>query len=847
MSILQHLSSGNSAPCLILPDRVMSYADVHAQTEKLLRRLGRARRLLALEACASPEFIFTYLAALRAGYPVALLPPGQADAWKDFHDVFQPEISFRTTPDGCETILHADRPAQALHSDLALMLATSGSEGKARWVRLSRTNLEANADSIVSYLGLSPADRVPLTLPFHYSYGLSILNTHLAAGGSLAFCGDSVIEPAFLATAAALGCTGLSGVPYTFELLERLGFRDRIWPELRYMTVAGGRLSPQLVRTYDKSLRARGARFFVMYGQTEATARMSFVPPEVVGGHADCIGIPIPGGTFRISGWSGRTVSETGRPGELLYSGPNVMMGYATRRQNLALGSEIRELATGDIATRTEDGLFRLEGRASRFSKVAGLRVGHESVEWALRARGITCAVTGTDQALTIHLEGTAGPEIAALAAEIAGIPARCIRLKTHAALPRLASGKIDYVSLRTVAAPEPAVAADSLVEDYRAAFYPKPVTPADSFESLEGDSLAYVQTSLAVENRLGFLPAAWEQIPIEQLEKLKPATDGPESGRTSRIESHVVLRAAAILLIVVHHATSLPIPGGAAALMLMVGYGFARFHGEQLFAGRTSAFLVPMLRNLLPYFMIVAGFAAAWQAVPWASVLLIGNLGFADPGSHTMLPYQFWFVEAYAQQCLLMAAAFSIPAVRRSISRHPFGAAMLFLLFAFSLRYGVPLVYDIGNRKIFFPTYVFWFTAMGWCAYFATDRHQRLALLLVAAILCPVAAYTGGNWQGAWVLYMLVLGVLAILLLIPYLRLPRIVIPGVMLISAASYHIYLFHRIVPEILNLDAAGSLGPIASITAGLLSGIAAMSLQRHIFSRLSRSPRWAAQGA
>ena len=838
MNILQHLAAANDAPCLIFPDRVLSYAALKAKVDARLSAIGPARALLAVEAVASEDFIVTYLAGLAGGHAMALLPRGDEAALRQLEAVFAPAIPWREDG-GWRMIRHGGWEQPRLHPDLAVMLATSGSEGKPRWVRLSHANLTANAGSIGEYLALSAKDRVAHTLPFHYCYGLSVLNSHLAAGASMAFCGESVVTPGFLDRAAEMGVTGLSGVPYSYELLERIGFRERIWPALRYMTVAGGKLSPDLVSLYDGALKSRAGQFFVMYGQTEATARMAYVPPEMLSRHPDCIGIPIPGGRFRLLDEKGRLITRAGEKGDLFYTGPNVMMGYATARVDLARGAGLAELATGDIASLTEDGLLRIEGRARRFSKIAGLRIGHEALEWALKDRGLTGAVAGPDEAITRHIEGAVGRDVQALAAEAAGIPARHIRLRSQAALPRLASGKIDYRALAATAAAEPPEeqAGETLLEEFRAAFYPKAVQAEDSFDSLEGDSLAYVQASLAVENRLGFLPEGWEEMPIARLERMVPASPSA-SGWLARIESHIVMRAAAILLIVVHHATLWPIPGGAAALLLMVGFGFARFRREQLFGGRTASFLLPMLRNLLPYFVVVAGYAVAWGTLPWASLLLAGNLGFADPGQKTMLPFQFWFVEAYAQLCLVMAAGFSLAPVRRAVRRHPFALAMGLVVFAFGLRYAVPFIYDIGGRKIFLLTSVLWLPALGWCAFFAESRRQKLALLALAGFLCPFAAYTGGNWQGAWIMYMMQIGVLAVLLGLPHIRLPRLLAPAVMLISASSYHIYLFHRTVPELRGLDQMGARGPVASMAVGLVCGVGAMALQRALFSRLGR---------
>lgn len=843
MNILAHLAAGNTAPALVFPGQVLSYAALSAQVDGLAQRIGARKRLVAIAAEHSADFVVSYLAALRAGHAVALLPPGDADAAASFARDFAPDISFARV-DGHWCMEQRAAPGRgSLHPDLAVMLATSGSEGRPRWVRLSHRNITANAASIVAYLGLAAEDRVALALPFHYSYGLSVLHSHLAAGASLAFCGASVMAEGFLDTAAALGCTGLSGVPYSFDLLERLSFRSRLWPALRTLTCAGGRLPPELVTRYAASMENHGGRFFVMYGQTEATARMAYLPPELAAENPDCIGIAIPGGNFRIA-------AAPGGEGELFYRGPNVMMGYAMTRADLSRGDAGEELATGDIAQMTAAGLVRLVGRARRFSKIAGLRIGHEAIEWTLKERGIACAVTGTDALLTVHCEPT-DEDVGRLAAEAAGLPQRYIAVRRHDSLPRLAAGKIDYARLApppVTAVPAPAAPkSQGLLQAYRATFYPRPVSAADSFESLEGDSLAYVQISLAVEAGLGRLPEGWEALPISALERLATTAPRPRFAWFADVESHLVLRTAAILLIVLHHATEWPIPGGAMTLMMLVGYGFARFHREALFAGRVSAILQPMLRNLLPYYVAVAGFAIAWGQVPWASVFLVGNFGIADPGRHTMLPFDYWFVEAYAQLCLVTALAFCFGPVRRAMRQHPFAIAFAAMLLAFGLRYGVPHLYDIGLRKIFLLTYVLWLPLLGWAAFFARSLGRKLVLLASLALICPFAAYFGGNWTGAWVMNLVQIPVMAMLLFLPAIRLPRLAVPAVMLVAASSYHIYLFHRVIPQMLGLDQMGPWGITASVTIGIITGIAAAALQRLVLTSLSRRAELATKEA
>ncbi|MCA3554819.1 AMP-binding protein [Aestuariivirga sp.] len=839
LNILAHLAADNDAPALVFPDHVLSYAGLSARVDALARRIEGQKKLVAIAAQPSTGFVVSYLACLKAGHAVALLPPGDGAAAAAFHRDFSPEISF--TPAGADWRMEetGTRPKGGIHPGLALMLATSGTEGNPRWVRLSGGNIAANAESIVTYLGLTSADRAAQTLPFHYSYGLSVLHSHLAAGASLAFCRGSVIADGFIGTAAELGCTGMAGVPYTFELLERIGFRQRLWPALRSMTCAGGRLSPELVTLYAEAMQAHGGRFFAMYGQTEATARMAYLPPGAATAHADCIGIAIPGGAFRID-------AARGEAGQLFYRGPNVMMGYATSRADLARGLELDELATGDLAVMTEAGFIRIMGRAKRISKIAGLRIGHEAIEWALQAKGIACAVTGNDGAITIHAEATA-LDVTRLAAGAAAIPQRFIRVERHDALPRLACGKIDYRALAAHAPPAAAAPSRGLLHDFRAALYPRPVGPRDSFESLEGDSLAYVQVALAIEARLGRLPEGWEAMPVARLDAMAARDAAPQRPWFGNIESHIALRAMAILLIVLHHASGWPIPGGAMVLMMLVGHGFARFHREALFEGRVSAILKPMLRNLLPYLVVAAGFALAWRKIPWASVFLAGNLGFADPAKGSMLPYQYWFVEAYAQLCLLTALLFCFGGVRRAVARRPFATAFAAMLLAFGLRYGVPLIHDVGARKIFLLSYVLWLPLLGWAACFATRTPQKLLLLAALAVICPTAAILGGNWTGAWVMNLLQIPVMAVLLFLPALRLPRVLLPGVMSVAAASYHIYLFHLVIPELLRMQDYGAWGIAATVTTGVLTGIAAATLQRLALAGLSRKTALAASEA
>ncbi|MHC2301390.1 AMP-binding protein [Rhizobium mongolense] len=297
--------------------RSLSYAELDGQTRRFANRLGQGqKRLVAIAAEASEHAIVAYLAALRAGHAVAMLPPCDERLWDDFLNAFQPDFIFRPA-NGRWRLIEEPRPgngSRAIHPDLALLLMTSGSSGAAKAVRLSYANLDANSRSIADYLELSSTDRAALVLPLHYSYGLSVLNSHLLAGGSVFFPGISVVDGDFARIIDESGCTNLSGVPYSYELLERSNFRSSESKALRVMTVAGGKLNADLIRLYRDHMRTNGGRFFVMYGQTEATARISFVPPESLSDKEERIGIAIPGAASRSSMTKERQLPSQIRP-----------------------------------------------------------------------------------------------------------------------------------------------------------------------------------------------------------------------------------------------------------------------------------------------------------------------------------------------------------------------------------------------------------------------------------------------------------------------------------------------------------------------------------------------------
>jgi acyl-CoA synthetase (AMP-forming)/AMP-acid ligase II len=274
-------------------------------------------------------------------------------------------------------------PAPRLRpEDPALVLYTSGSTGVPRGVVQTFGNVNANSRSIVQYLGLGPEDRAMVILPLYYCYGRSVLQTHLLAGGSIFLDPRFAFPRVVLETIASEGCTGFAGVPLTFEIVRRqVDVASIAFPRLRYLTQAGGAMAPETIAWVRQAFRP--ARLFVMYGQTEATARLSYLPPEDGERKNGSIGVAIPGVELRVVDDSGGELPR-GSVGHLVARGDNVTLGYLDEPEETAAILHDGWLWTGDLARRDDDGFFFHEGRSKEILKIGGHRVSPVSIEQAV-------------------------------------------------------------------------------------------------------------------------------------------------------------------------------------------------------------------------------------------------------------------------------------------------------------------------------------------------------------------------------------------------------------------------------------------------------------------------------
>lgn len=337
--------------------------------------------------------------------------------------------------------------------ELSLMLPTSGSTGSPKLVRLSRKNIFSNAKSISEYLRINENERPVTSLPMHYSYGLSVINSHLISGATILMTEYSVMQKEFWDFVKKEKATSISGVPYTYEMLRRLRVFDMELPFLKTFTQAGGKLNPTLVKEYIQKALETNKEFIVMYGQTEATARMSYLPFDKSLDKFSSIGIAIPDGEFLLINESGEEVTSPFVDGELVYKGPNVSLGYANCVEDLAKGDENNSiLYTGDIAQKDEDGFFYITGRMKRFVKIYGNRVNLDELEQLLKNLVLSCACVGVDDHVTIFTtEFDKQDDIKKLLNSKTGINSRAFSVRHIATIPKNSSGKIQYSELTSL------------------------------------------------------------------------------------------------------------------------------------------------------------------------------------------------------------------------------------------------------------------------------------------------------------------------------------------------------------------------------------------------------------
>jgi acyl-CoA synthetase (AMP-forming)/AMP-acid ligase II len=840
VSFARNLDSFGDRPALVTPAGTVSYRELAARVAALRARLAGERRLVLLRGSNTVGTIANYLAALSAGHAVLIAPADKPISWLTDAG-YDPDIVL--TDGAIERV--RERPRYPIHPDLALLLSTSGSTGSAKLVRLSRENLEANAESIASYLEITANDRAVTTLPMHYCYGLSVIHSYLLRGASLLLTDASVADHGFWDAVRTHHVTSFAGVPHTFELLDRIGFDRMDLPDLRYVTQAGGRMLPERVRSYAASGRRRGWRLFVMYGQTEATARMAYLPPDLAEEHSGCVGVAIPGGRLWVE-----PLPDSPDPwtGELVYAGPNVMMGYAEGPADLAQGRVVTELRTGDLARVNQAGLIEIVGRRSRFVKLFGLRIDLQQTEELLAAAGHVAACVGDDNALQIAVVGSAhaSETVRRLVAQRFGLPGHAIAVCAVSDLPRLESGKPDYVRVRQLfdrtpppadgSAPAPG-APSELPANLRSLFAQvldrADVTVDDTFVSLGGDSLSYVEMTIRLERALGTLPANWHVTPIRELNAL---TAPPRRwwSRIRRIETSVAIRAVAIIMILGGHVGAIPLEGSAYALFAVAGYNFGRFTlaaADRISRVRSLAATIARIVAIsLPVILTVSALIPEHYSI--TAFFDANHIEHSSDDNHQESEYWFIVMLVYVQLAVL--ALIAIPGMHRLERASRFALPMTLVTIALHVRYeNIPVFIHALRPELEVPfRELFWLFPFGWAIAQAKTVWQRVGL---TAILVTV------TW-GVMEVYRddaVVIAYVVVLIWLPWLPSTRLINRVAGAIAASTLSIYLLHwQIFPV---LQEHGLDHPVVLIVICLAAGVAYFQLAERMIALVTRALR------
>ncbi|MDP3914544.1 MAG: AMP-binding protein [Bacteroidota bacterium] len=382
----------------------ISYQEIYESSSQVARylhkRIGQGNCIMLISQNSS-FFIIAYLGILKSGnICIPLNPSIEQNNFSYIQNKTKCSLGFFSklvlkklsvpieiiSEDNLSIILkdneteHFELKVDFNENQIAEILFTSGSTAKPKGVMLTHKNIITNTNSIIQYLNLSENDIMLVVLPFFYCYGLSLLHTHIRAGGQLVLNNNFILLASTIGNIKKYNCTGFAGVPSHFQILLRKNnlFRSTKFPSLRYVTQAGGKLPNTFIKEFIDSFPS--ISFIVMYGQTEATARLSYLPPEKLSEKMGSLGKGIPGVQLRVVNSKGDNVLP-GEIGEIIAQGENVMLGYFGDKNETSVALRDGWLYTGDLAKIDEEGYIYLTSRKKEIIKVGGKRVSPKEIE----------------------------------------------------------------------------------------------------------------------------------------------------------------------------------------------------------------------------------------------------------------------------------------------------------------------------------------------------------------------------------------------------------------------------------------------------------------------------------
>ena len=812
-----------STPAIWTPEGTVTYGELVTLVRQQQSRLPDRRSLILLAVDNSLGSVVSYLACIASNLPTILLPQGD--------DNFLSEVALQYDPnlivDGpSRRVTHRSATEHKLHPELQVLLSTSGSTGSPKLVRLSEKNLTANATSIAQALNLSKEDRCIASLPMSYSYGLSVINSTIAAGGCILLIPGTATQSNFWNHARASNATTLSTTPYMWDLIESQGLNVLQVPSLSRITVAGGALLPSKVSEYAHLGRVTGWDLYVMYGQTEATARIAILPPDLAFDCPDAVGFPIEGGSVRLEHIAGHPLST----GELIYRGPNVMMGYATSAEDLSRGHDLRELATGDLATIDKSGCVRIVGRTSHFTKVRGHRIDLRHLEDTTKQSGVEVACIASAKHINVVTTSITPEAVLSTVCTNSGLPPDAFKLFLVEALPRSQNGKVSMKQIQQIVETEscsvltgdnPDSSIDAVFQRHLLLSH---VDPDRSFADYRGDSLNYISVSNALQRLIPNLPGHWPSMTVRELKALQDRQGPARRVRwMEMLETSILVRAVAIVLIVLNHTDFVKIPGTAHALLLLAGYAFARFvlpsNLSEPYVRRTTRYIATLYTPVLMWLICLVVISDQYGP----SLFFVNSLSDEFNGPHL----RYWFVEVLLYALVAFGLLFAWPQFRDLLRFKPLQVTGLLAVACFAL--SLLVTSPDSLHRAYSPVGTLWLFAAGLTLYYLDSKKIAYSILLSGALLIYFDE----------LLRALVCTALVLLVVwVDHIRVPTFLARIFSILASASLIIYLTHwQIYPPIKRgIDFAD--GALVSALVSLLIGCVAWFLFNQMSLRLFR---------
>lgn len=401
--------------------------------------IGSGNVPLVLNAHTEEELLYNMMAIYSPAY--ICVPVG--NVLEDKYDVVKEAYGY--------VLLTTGNEGYPMHDDLSHLLPTSGSTGSPKLVRHKYDNIEAAALNISTFFNLNSSERPLLVLPLYYTMGLSVVFSHLYVGATVLVTNQSMTDRAFWTFIKEQEATSFTGVPYSYEILNLMRFFRMDLPKLKVLTQGGGKMPKVLNEKFVEYCKKSGKQWIATYGQSEGTARMTWLPPQYADSKIGSIGIAVPNGELFLVDEHNREICTPDTQGEMCYRGKNVTMGYATCKDDLMLGDERHGiLKTGDLAYRDKDGFYFIVGRMGRFLKLFGMRIGLDECEQIIKQKyPIECACTGNDEKMIVYItDSSLVQDVKDELVAKTRLVATAFDIKVIPSIPKNEAGKVLYSKL---------------------------------------------------------------------------------------------------------------------------------------------------------------------------------------------------------------------------------------------------------------------------------------------------------------------------------------------------------------------------------------------------------------